>query len=84
MLIYIQPHELLGRFKNNQELIESMYNLGIDYETNTLDCVFEDACVPVFSFKKYGFLQDNRWSTYEISKGSAGILIEIVISKEEY
>ena len=37
MIIIIQPHELLGKFKNEPAKIDRMYNLGIDYATHTLD-----------------------------------------------
>ncbi len=83
MIIIIQPHELLGKFKNEPAKIDRMYNLGIDYATHTLDCVFEDEYVTVFNFKDYAIITDNRWNTYEISKGMAGILIEIVTTKEQ-
>ena len=82
MLIHISPSELLGEFKNSSEKISSMYNLGIDYAANTLDCVFEEKYVSVFDFKKYGIKMDNRWNSYEISKGSAGITIVIKTTME--
>lgn len=82
MLIHISPSELLGEFKDSSEKICRMYNLGIDYATNTLDCVFENRYVTVFDFEKCGIKMDNRWNAYEISKGSAGITIVIKTTME--
>ena len=82
MIIHISVNELNEPFRSNAYMVEKLYNLGIDYATNTLDGIFEDKEYTVFEFKNYGFVNDNRWNTYEISKGSAGILIEIVNTKE--
>ena len=78
MIIHISVNELNEPFRSNSYMVERLHNLGIDYATNTLDGIFEDKEYTVFEFKNYGFVSDNRWNTYEISKGSAGILIEIV------
>ena len=82
MILFIQASELLGQFKNCPEKIPFMCNLGLDYATNTLDCVFENEYVSVFDFKNYGLINDNRWNSYEISKGSAGITIVIKTTME--
>ena len=77
MIIHIFMNELNEPFRSNPCMVERLYNLGIDYATNTLDGIFEDKEYTVFEFKNYGFVNDNRWSTYDISKGEAGIIIDI-------
>ena len=77
MIIHVSVNELNEPFRSNSWMICKLYNLGIDYATNTLDGIFEDKEYTVFEFKNYGFVNDNRWSTYDISKGEAGIIIDI-------
>jgi hypothetical protein len=50
---------------------------SIDYATNTLNSWIGDEEVIVFRFKNYGFINDNRTNTYQISVGAAGIMLEI-------
>jgi len=76
MLIQIGVDELLGDYKKpfGLNLIKS---LSIDYATNSIHGWLEDEEVIVFKFRDYGFINDNRYNSYEISSGDSGILIEI-------
>ena len=77
MIIHIPISDLESNFKDNPSFVEDLYNLGLDYATNTLEGVIEDEMRVVFDFKKYGMKFDNRKNGYEISKGKAGITLEI-------
>jgi hypothetical protein len=76
MLITITPDELEEEFKE-------LWRMGfishphIDYATNAIHAVFEGKDVIIFKFHKYGWVSDNRQNTYDISAGSAGILIKM-------
>ena len=83
MIISIGVNELEKEFVENPWKIKELYNLGIDYQTNTIDGIFDDEEFVVFDFKKYDMNLSNRWNTYEISAGSAGIFIEIISKKSE-
>jgi hypothetical protein len=50
----------------------------IDYATNSIHAWFEKKEVIIFKFKDYGFINDNRTNTYNMSVGEAGIMIQIV------
>ena len=69
MIIHISISDLESNFKDNPTLVDSLYNLGLDYATNLLEGVVEDEMRVVFDFKKYGIKFDNRKNGYEISKG---------------
>jgi hypothetical protein len=76
MTILIRPEEFeadLGPNWRNGMLIKP----SIDYATNSIHSWIGDEEVIVFRFKNYGFINDNRFNTYDISVGSAGIMIEI-------
>lgn len=83
MIISIGVNELEKEFVENPWKIKELYNIGIDYQTNTIDGIFEDEEFVVFDFKKYDINLLNRWNTYEISAGNAGIFIEIISKKSE-
>ena len=76
MIINILPDEL------EPEFIES-WKMGwitqpsIDYADNAIWAIFEGKQVIIFRFKKYGFINDNRYNKYFISAGNAGITIRI-------
>jgi hypothetical protein len=76
MLIHISPEEFEEGMSEpwKSELIKSP---SIDYATNCVHGWFEGNDVIVFRFKPYGFINDNRYNSYEISYGSAGITINI-------
>jgi hypothetical protein len=52
--------------------------LGIDYQTNSLDGIYENEEVRLFEFSSVGVKLDNRFTSYEISKGLAGIMINFI------
>jgi hypothetical protein len=55
----------------------SIKGLSIDYATNAIHGYVGDEEHIIFRFKDYGIYLDNRYNSYEISSGSAGIIIEI-------
>ena len=72
MIIHITPEEFEPELQEawKQNLIKSPM---IDYATNAIHGWFEDKDVIIFRFKDYGFINDNRFSTRELSIGAAGI-----------
>jgi hypothetical protein len=76
MLIHITPDELEEEFRNSWRM-GFVSHPSIDYADNAIHAIFENKQVIIFRFKKYGFITDNRYNTYEISAGSAGITINI-------
>jgi hypothetical protein len=78
MIIHILPEEFEEGLKEPWKagLIKSP---TIDYATNCVHGRFEDKEVIVFRFKPYGFINDNRYNSYEISYGMAGITIIIKV-----
>ena len=76
MYIHIPVEELEDEFKT---LWKSQWikHPHIDYATNAIHGWFEDKDVIIFRFKNYGFINDNRFSKYEVSAGGAGITIHI-------
>lgn len=74
MLIYIAPDELEEEFRESWKLGHIKFP-SIDYADNAIHAIFEDRIVIIFYFKKFGWIADNRYNSYEISAGSAGITI---------
>ena len=81
MIIHITPDEFEPEFQNSwkQDLIKSPM---IDYATNAILGWFEGKDVIIFRFKDYGFINDNRYSTLELSVGAAGITLLITKSRD--
>ncbi len=77
MLIHITPDELEEEFRESWKL-GFITQPSIDYADNAIYAVFENKQVIIFRFKKYGWINDNRFNTYKISAGSAGITLKIV------
>jgi hypothetical protein len=77
MIIHITVSEFEPEFRKPwiAKLIERPH---IDYATNAIHGWFEGKDVIIFRFKGYGFINDNRENTYNLSSGSAGITIEII------
>ena len=77
MLIHIGVEELEENFRSHwrANLISHPH---IDYATNAIHGWFENEDCIIFRFKDYGFIHDNRYNTYNLSAGNAGITIEIV------
>jgi len=52
----------------------------LDYATNAIHGWFENEDCIIFRFKDYGFINDNRHNSYNISSGAAGGTIQIIKS----
>lgn len=76
MLIHITPDELEEEFRDSWKM-GFISHPSIDYADNAIHAVFEGKIVIIFRFKNYGFINDNRFNTYDISAGKAGITIKI-------
>ena len=76
MTIHITPEELEPEFINSWKM-GWISNPSIDYADNAIYAVFEGNQVIIFRFIKYGWINDNRYNSYLISAGSAGITILI-------
>jgi hypothetical protein len=76
MIINILPDELEPEFINSWKM-GVITQPSIDYADNAIWAIFEGKQVIIFRFKKYGFINDNRYNTYLVSSGLAGIMITI-------
>ena len=76
MIINILPDELEPEFINSWKM-GIITQPSIDYADNAIWAIFESRQVVIFRFKQYGFINDNRYNSYSISAGSAGITIKI-------
>lgn len=76
MLLIISPEELIPEYIEDWKL-GYITNLCIDYATNAIHGWFRDEEVIIFRFKEYGWMNDNRHNIYNISSGTAGIMIQI-------
>jgi hypothetical protein len=76
MIINILPDELEPEFINSWKM-GMITQPSIDYADNAIWAIFEGKDVIIFRFKDYGFINDNRRNTYDISAGKAGITIKI-------
>ena len=76
MIINILPDELELEFINSWKM-GMITQPSIDYADNAIWAIFEGKDVIIFKFKDYGFINDNRRNTYDISAGKAGITIRI-------
>jgi hypothetical protein len=76
MIINILPDELEPEFINSWKM-GMITQPSIDYADNAIWAIFEGKDVIIFRFKYYGFINDNRRNTYDISAGKAGITIKI-------
>jgi hypothetical protein len=76
MIINISPEELEPEFRESWKM-GFIIQPSIDYADNAIWAIFEGEQVIIFRFKKYGFINDNRYNKYFISAGNAGITIRI-------
>ncbi len=76
MIINILPDELEPEFRESWKM-GWITQPSIDYADNAIWALFEGKNVIIFRFKEYGFINDNRYNSYDISDGSAGIMIKI-------
>tara|TARA_R110000751_G_scaffold301294_1_gene413559 strand:- start:238 stop:489 length:252 start_codon:yes stop_codon:yes gene_type:complete len=81
MLIHINLEEFEKDFQEpwKAQLIKSP---SIDYYTNSIHGWFYGRDVIIF--KDYGFVNDNKSNTYDLSCGAAGITISITKPKQYY
>jgi hypothetical protein len=77
MLIYIRPDELESEFINSWKL-GHITQPSIDYADNAIYALYENKQVIIFYFKKYGYVMDNRFTSYDITAGKVGITINII------
>ncbi len=82
MIIHISVEEFEGEFKTPWKagLIKSP---AIDYATNAIHGFYEGKDTILFKFRDYGFINDNRFCTYNLSSGAAGITIQIIKTRED-
>jgi hypothetical protein len=76
MIINILPDELEPEFINSWKM-GMITQPSIDYADNAIWAIFEGKDIIIFRFKDYGFINDNRRNTYDISAGKAGITLRI-------
>ena len=76
MIINILPDELEPEFRESWKM-GWITQPSIDYADNAIWALFEGKNVIIFRFKDYGFINDNRYNSYSISAGNAGITIKI-------
>jgi hypothetical protein len=76
MIINILPDELEPEFRESWKM-GFITQPSIDYADNAIYANFENRVVIIFRFNKYGWINDNRFNSYLISAGSAGITIKI-------
>jgi hypothetical protein len=76
MLIVISPEELVEEFRAAYKM-QYVSSLHIDYATNAIHGWYENQDVIIFKFRDLGWINDNRYNTYEISSGPAGIIVKI-------
>jgi hypothetical protein len=77
MIINILPDELESEFIESWKM-GFITHPSIDYADNAIHAIFEGRQVIIFRFKDYGFINDNRRNTYDVSAGKAGITIRII------
>ena len=76
MIINILPDELEPEFVDSWKM-GFITQPSIDYADNAIYANFEGKIVIIFRFNKYGWINDNRYNSYDVSAGKAGITIKI-------
>lgn len=76
MIINILSDELEPEFRESWKM-GWISQPSIDYADNAIWANFEGKQIVIFRFKEYGWINDNRYNSYNISAGSAGIMIHI-------
>jgi len=74
MTIFVSTEQLEKEFWALHKL-RYLKNCHIDYATNSINAIYEGNDVIIFKFSNYGFFLDNRYGSYKITIGEAGILI---------
>ena len=81
MVIFISIDEFEDKVKNAFNFAH-INNVSIDYATNAIHASFtghDD--VIIFKFDDYGFFNQNKYNTYSLSYGEAGITILLKSTK---
>ena len=71
------PIEKLSEETKPYFKLGTVAGLSIDYATNAIHGYVGGVEHIVFRFKDYGVYMDNRYNSYELTGGSAGIMIKI-------
>jgi hypothetical protein len=77
MTILITPDELEEEFRESWRM-GFIQQPSIDYADNAIYANFEGKQRIIFRFKDFGWINDNRFNSYTVSSGLAGIMINIV------
>ena len=81
MLLHIPVHDLVPELSDSPQLVSMLRQVGIDYATNTIDAVLHDTYMSIFYFADYDMKLQNRWVTYSINWGEAGITLVLTSTK---
>ena len=76
MTINITLNELVEEYRESWKM-GLIKHLSIDYATNSIHGWLNNEDVIIFNFKDYGFINDNRNNTYDLSTGKSDITINI-------
>ena len=82
MLLHIPVHDLVPEISDSPQLVSMLRQVGIDYATNTIDAVLHDTYMSIFYFADYDMKLQNRWVTYSINWGEAGITLVLTSTKD--
>ena len=82
MLLHIPVHDLVPELSDSPQLVSMLRQVGIDYATNTIDAVLNDTYMSIFYFTDYDMKLQNRWVTYDINWGEAGITLVLTSTKD--
>ena len=82
MLLHIPVHDLVPEISDSPQLVSMLRQVGIDYATNTIDAVLNDTYMSIFYFADYDMKLQNRWVTYDINWGEAGITLVLTSTKD--
>jgi hypothetical protein len=77
MTILITPDELEEEFRESWKM-GFIQQPSIDYADNAIYANFEGKQRIIFRFKDFGWINDNRFNSYTVSSGLAGIMINII------
>ena len=88
MIIHISIDDIPAPY-NDPLRLEHLYNVGIDYATNTIDALDKTEVdelgnykyISIFHFSDWDIRISNRFNTYEISWGAAGITLSLKNTK---
>ena len=82
MIIHIPVSELEEPFCSEPFLLTRLYNVCIDYADQTVSGLLESREKVLYNFKDIGFVHDNRFNSYELSIGMAGLTFTITKTRK--